>query len=54
MNDCQIKLFMMTSFQLRFVVTETVLLLVLIQCSLLLRFREKRQAAISCELFSVV
>ena len=58
MNDRQInesrKLFVMGSFQFRFVVTETVLLLVLVQCSLLLRLRENKQAAISCELFSVV
>ena len=57
MNDCQIneshKLFVMGSFQFRFVVTNSSSLSSC-SCPLLFRFRKNKQAAISCELFSVV
>ena len=59
MNDCQIngsqKLFVMANFQFRFVVIVTVLLLVVVHTLVcFLRFRQNKQAAIFCELFSVV
>ena len=59
MNDCQInesqKLFVMGNFQFRFVVIVTVLLLVVVHALVCFpHFRQNKQAAIFCELFSVV
>ena len=60
MNGCQIneskKLFVMGSFQFRFVVTATVLLLVLVHALCFFAFEKTNRLpfGISCELFSVV
>ena len=57
MNDCQIyesqKLFVMDSFQFRFVVTIAIFHLFMPFASSLSR-KQIKQAAISCKLFSVV
>ena len=44
----------MGNFQLRFMVTVTILHSVLVQCPLLLCFYENNQAALSCKLFSAI